>query len=819
MTIDELQVQITANSSDFQKEIGKVKRGLEKLTNEAEKNSQGFRGAMKRMGVGAVALGNVIAGVVSKAVQAFSMHIGDAIKRLDTIKNYPRVMKSLGYATSDAEKSIQMLSDRLLGLPTSLDNMVSATQQLAVMSPTLASATERALALNNALLAGGQGAEGASRGMRQFSQMLATGKADMQSWKILTEVMPGQLSQVAKSMLGASANGFNLQEALQEGKVTMQDFADQVVKLNKDGFDGFGSFEEQARSATGGVGTSITNMKIAFVRGLASIMDSIGQTNIANFFNAISSAIGRVIPYVVAFVQTIIMAVSWVSRLFGSSGGTGKELEAKTKKTTDNLKKSANEAGSVGDALGGAGEEAKKLNEALSGFDEMTVLTEKDSGSGSGGAGGGVTAGGDAIEFPADEATKELSKVQQILNKLMKNPFVKGFVHVFESVATAIKFVIEKAKEFGSWLAKLLPEPVANFFKTIADNQVVGEILEKVGFYLGMVAGALTIGAIAFGIWTTVTAIATGVTAVFGAVMGLTISPILLIVAGIALVIGAVMLLVKNFDKISYVAKYVWTKIQEAWANAGKWFDDNVVTPIKDFFTGLWEWIKKYAPIILLAIVAPWLLAVIAIAKNFDKIKEFAGNLWQGIKNVFSGIADWFGDKFSSAYQSVKNAFGAVIGFFGGIWTKIKEKFSSIGSSIGDAMGGAFKNVVNTVLNFAENAINGFIRAINGAIGAINKIPGVSIGKLGEMSIPRLARGGVIDNATLAILGESGREAVVPLENNTGWINEIASQLNGVGGGGQPINLTVKIGEETIITKMIDGIKDREYMTNQEVFI
>ena len=59
-----------------------------------------------------------------------------------------------------------------------------------------------------------------------------------------------------------------------------------------------------------------------------------------------------------------------------------------------------------------------------------------------------------------------------------------------------------------------------------------------------------------------------------------------------------------------------------------------------------------------------------------------------------------------------------------------------MGTKIGDAIGGAFKTVVNSIIGFAENMINGFIKAINVAIKVINLIPGVNIKKLDLLVIP-----------------------------------------------------------------------------------
>ena len=73
--------------------------------------------------------------------------------------------------------------------------------------------------------------------------------------------------------------------------------------------------------------------------------------------------------------------------------------------------------------------------------------------------------------------------------------------------------------------------------------------------------------------------------------------------------------------------------------------------------------------------------------------------------------------------------------------------------------------------------MNGAIKLINGAIGLINKIPGVEIGKMKELSLPRLAKGGVVTRPTVAEIGENGAEVVMPLENNTKWIDLLANKI------------------------------------------
>jgi hypothetical protein len=165
------------------------------------------------------------------------------------------------------------------------------------------------------------------------------------------------------------------------------------------------------------------------------------------------------------------------------------------------------------------------------------------------------------------------------------------------------------------------------------------------------------------------------------------------------------------------------------------------------------------------------------IITGFAPLKDAFKNLWNNIKSIFSAVPAWFKSTFSSAWTAVKNVFSSWGSFFKGLWDKIKTTFSSLGTSIASAIGGAVKSGINGVISMIQNTINSGIRLINGAINLINKLPGVSVGTISTLSLPRLAKGGIVDRPTLAEVGENGREAIIPLENNKGWIRELAAEL------------------------------------------
>lgn len=225
--------------------------------------------------------------------------------------------------------------------------------------------------------------------------------------------------------------------------------------------------------------------------------------------------------------------------------------------------------------------------------------------------------------------------------------------------------------------------------------------------------------------------------------------------------------------------KSAWEWIKGVWKGAGKWFS-SVWSGIRNAFSAVGSWFSNL-----------FQKAWNGVKNAWSGTKKFFSNVWSGIKNTFSSVSSWFGNIFKKAWSAVKNAFSAVGSFFGGIWETIKSKFTSIGTKVGDAIGGAFKKAINTVLSTVENAINNIPRAINGAIKTINKIAGTSIGEMGYVSLPRLAKGGIVDKATIAQIGEAGREAVIPLERNTQGMKEIASmitdQLKSSGMGGMNV--------------------------------
>lgn len=430
MTVEELQIVISAQTKSAKSELNSVKNEVTGLKNHVDKVTGSIGNSFK-------SIRNIVAGlgIASLIKSTILGNVDAAIKRVDTLSNYSRVMSNLGAGSVQANASVQKLSNKLIGLPTTLDDASGAVQRFTSVNSNISRSTDMFLALNNAILAGGASSEIQKSALEQLSQSYAKGKPDMFEWRSAMTAMPAQMKQVAEAMgfVNASALG----EALRNGTVSMDQFMDTIMKLNTQGINGYQSFEEQARNATGGIATSIANMRTAIVRCMSDVMNTIGQSNIAGFFTNIAKAINSCVPYVVAFTKVVMVAVGYLTALFG---GKSKKLSSSFGGVSNNAKKAAGNTGALAKnmndasnssqklskgaggtgsglkkAAGNASKLKKELKGALAGFDAINNINSSNGSSdpssgGSGGSGGAGGSGGDIGGFSMDDSGAEEQK-------------------------------------------------------------------------------------------------------------------------------------------------------------------------------------------------------------------------------------------------------------------------------------------------------------------------------------------------------------------------------------------------------------------------
>lgn len=184
------------------------------------------------------------------------------------------------------------------------------------------------------------------------------------------------------------------------------------------------------------------------------------------------------------------------------------------------------------------------------------------------------------------------------------------------------------------------------------------------------------------------------------------------------------------------------------------WINDNIIQPIANFFSGLW-----------------------------NGIVQGVSGFIQGVMNVISPITNWIN---SNIIQPVSR-------FFSGLWNGIVQGVNGLAAGIKTVFS-SIVAIIKAPINAVIGGINSIFRTLNG-VTVPSWVPGLGGAHPTFPMFPMLAKGGVVDSATMAIIGESGKEAVMPLENNTGWITNLAGQLaeRGGAGSGNTVNISVNV--------------------------
>ena len=211
-------------------------------------------------------------------------------------------------------------------------------------------------------------------------------------------------------------------------------------------------------------------------------------------------------------------------------------------------------------------------------------------------------------------------------------------------------------------------------------------------------------------------------------------NPVVLVIAGIAALVAAFVVL--------------WNKCEA----------------FRDFFIGIWNTIKEKVD----AFKTGFQEARTAIADEIDKLKEKATEIK---------------DKFADAKAKIATAWQNLPDTFRKIWNSIGTGLKNLGSKVASAVVNSIKSGINGVIQTIENIINKAIRLVNSAIKLANKLPGVNVGYVSELTLPRLAKGGLLTGAQTVIAGEAGPEAIIPLDRLFAQMDKMAAQITGAGEG------------------------------------
>lgn len=427
-------------------------------------------------------------------------------------------------------------------------------------------------------------------------------------------------------------------------------------------------------------------------------------------------------------------------------------------------------------------------------------------------------------------ATYEANNAQILAQRDAQAALQEKLAAVGEAIAPVIT-------AFTTFAAEVL-EKVSPIIQNLAEQYLplLKEWLEKAAEAVGKVITWVVDN------WELISTIATVILSVVAAFTALDVA---MKVVNAAMALFSANPIVLAIGAVIAIFVLLWTKCegfrefwQNLWAKAKELFNGFVeaikplITAIVGAFKEAWELIKVVWDLVKPYFETIWnnIKIVFGVVKDvlggffkaaWDNIKvvwgvavSFFTAIWNTIKGVFAVVKNVLSGNFKDAWEAIKGIFSSWGSFFTGLWNSVKQIFSNVAQAIGNAISSTVKGAVNAVLNTAAGIINGFISAINLAIGIINAIPGVNIRKLNKLEVPQLAKGGVVDSATLAVIGEQGKEMVMPLENNLQYLDKLAAMLSSrMGGGSRPIVL--QIDGKTFAQTTLDSINNLTRQTGK----
>ncbi len=295
----------------------------------------------QKLGVGTVAMGSFIgaigATVVGKAFSLITNNVQGAITRIDTLTNATRNFQNMGVKTSVVNTQMNNLKNAINGLPTSLDSAVSGVQLLtSSLNGNMPQSVSVFKALNDGILGFGGTTEQVTNSITQLSQAFSNGKIDAETWNSLIDSGLGPTLNAMAKQMGITTGA--LKSGLSDGSISVSQFNDALVNLDKNGGGGIASLSKIAQDSTSGIGTSIANAKTAVTRGVADMITAVNNgikslditTPLGQItgIGSIISQLGTVVEQTFrAIGQAIPQAFSGLSGVISSLVGSGNQIQ------------------------------------------------------------------------------------------------------------------------------------------------------------------------------------------------------------------------------------------------------------------------------------------------------------------------------------------------------------------------------------------------------------------------------------------------------------------------------------------------------------
>ena len=523
-----------------------------------------------------------------------------------------------------------------------------------------------------------------------------------------------------------------------------------------------------------------------------------------------SASIGAMLKTVLTPLLGILNGL--MSAVNGFIGALGNAIKAITGKNpfqamADSATNASTAVTSVGDAATEAGKDAKKAAKNFGAFDELQVMDSGNSSTSTSTTGGGTTSF--TPEVDVTEASKGLNKFEMAVQDTLKR-IGKQFETIdtgkikdaFFNLGDAVKGLAGVLGEFGLYVLENVLAPIAVWF---ADS-VLPAVIDKI-------TGCITLLKLEFELLGGVfQAVFENFIAPLGEFLSAIFTPIL---EGMSAGIKDIVAMFTDMSK---------------WVADNKTKLDEFLAPVKEFIENITKWVKENETLNKVLEFLGFVLASVAAAYTLVQGAILAYNVVMliatGISSAFGAVMAFITSPISLVVLAIaaviaigvllyKN-WDSIISWAGSLWNSIKSIFGKIGSFVGDVWKGIVNGaigMVNTVIKVIETMANAWLTPFNLIIKGLNKIPGVNISllKVDLPSIPKLEEGGIVNKGQMFIAGENGKEAIMPLENNTGWITELASKING-GSNNTPQNIQMNVDNRRFAEIVISSLN--QYVTD-----
>lgn len=384
--------------------------------------------------------------------------------------------------------------------------------------------------------------------------------------------------------------------------------------------------------------------------------------------------------------------------------------------------------------------------------------------------------------------------------------FLDGVLSAFSGIVQLLDPIISGFSDMAEKILEIVFSTIGNVLKsigdalqTIAQNETAVEVLKSIGEAIAIVVSAIIL-------WNGVQAILNGLMGLFTIIT----SPITLIILAITAAITAIILIIKNWGSISEWFQNLWEKItdklQETWNNVKDFFV-NTFNSIMDFFVNKWNAIKEFFINLCISIY-------LKQQEIWNNIKNCISNIINAIKTTISNVLNGIKNIWNNCWNGLKNT---VTSIFNGIWNTIKK-------------------VINSILGGIEGMANGVVNGVNLVIRTLNKlkftipdwVPGLggktfgfNLSEMNKITLPRLAKGNVAYDKTLAIFGEyagasNNPEITTPQNIMRDTFEDVLSNYEG---NGQPVHVTIQYLGKEIFDDTIDYINSRTRRTGKNTIV